>query len=110
MITLMPVLGTRPEVIKLAPLILQAKAMPDIYRVKVCVTGQHSEMLKQMLTVFDIVPDIDLALMRPNQSLAEFCSRSIDEISKVLELEQPRCVIVQGDTTTVWTAAIAAFY
>lgn len=104
------VFGTRPEAIKLAPVILLAKQQPERFEVEVCVTGQHREMLDQMLEVFDIVPDKDLDLMRPNQTLAEISSRMIQAVSKYLEKRPPDWVLVQGDTTTVWAAAIAAFF
>lgn len=84
------VFGTRPEAIKLAPVILLAKQQPERFEVEVCVTGQHREMLDQMLEVFDIVPDKDLDLMRPNQTLAEISSRMIQAVSKYLEKEASR--------------------
>jgi UDP-N-acetylglucosamine 2-epimerase (non-hydrolysing) len=104
------IFGTRPEAIKLAPIILLAKQQKDKFAVKVCVTGQHREMLDQMLKVFDIVPDEDLNLMRPNQTLADISSRTIQAVTRYLEETHPDWVLVQGDTITVWAAAIAAFF
>jgi len=110
MIELMPIFGTRPEAIKLAPVILLAKEQPERFKVKVCVTGQHRKMLDQMLSIFGIAPDFDLKLMRPNQTLADISSRTLKAVSNLLEQEHPDWVLVQGDTTTVWAAAIAAFF
>lgn len=103
------IFGTRPEAIKLCPLVL---AMLDHGGVAphVCVTGQHREMLDQVLDVFGIVPDADLNLMRPNQTLAGLTSRAIAAIDEYLQEAQPDMVIVQGDTTTVFCAALCAFY
>ena len=103
------VFGTRPEAIKLAPVILELKKYPDI-QTKVCVTAQHRQMLDQVLGLFDITPDIDLNLMMPNQTLSELTARVVDRIDKVFREEQPDVVLVQGDTTTVMAAALAAFY
>ena len=101
--------GTRPEAIKLCPVVLALKGNPMV-DCKVCVTGQHREMLQQVLDVFGVVPDKDLALMRPNQTLGELTSRAIAAIDKYLAEENPDIVMVQGDTTTVLTGALAAFY
>lgn len=103
------VFGTRPEAIKLCPVVLALKGNPMV-DCKVCVTGQHREMLQQVLDVFGVVPDKDLALMRPNQTLGELTSRAIAAIDKYLAEENPDIVMVQGDTTTVLTGALAAFY
>jgi len=104
------VFGTRPETIKLAPVILLAKQQSERFEVKVCVTGQHRKMLDQMLSVFGIVPDFDLGLMQPDQTLSYITSRTIEAVSDVLENLRPDWVLVQGDTTTVWTAAVASFF
>ncbi|MBW8000411.1 MAG: UDP-N-acetylglucosamine 2-epimerase (non-hydrolyzing) [Planctomycetes bacterium] len=104
------IFGTRPETIKLAPIILLAKEQPDRFEVDVCVTGQHREMLDQMLSLFGIVPNFDLGLMRPNQTLADISARTIQAVSSYLEENRPDWVLVQGDTATVWAAAIAAFF
>ena len=103
------ILGTRPEAIKLSPLILALKK-EIAFDCNVCVTGQHREMLQQVLDVFGVVPDRDLALMRPNQTLGGLTSRAIAAIDEYLTEEKPDIVVVQGDTTTVLAAALAAFY
>ena len=103
------IFGTRPEAIKLAPVILAAKADPR-FKCKVCVTAQHRQMLDQVLKVFKIKPDVDLNLMRPNQTLAGLTARAISAIDTYLAKEKPDMVIVQGDTTTVFCAALCAFY
>jgi len=103
------IFGTRPEGIKLCPLILAMKERPD-FEPHVCVTAQHRKMLDQVLEVFDVVPDVDLALMQQNQSLSSLTSRAIVSIDKYLSHHKPDMVIVQGDTTTTFCAALAAFY
>lgn len=103
------IFGTRPEAIKLCPVALALKRKNG-FDCKVCVTGQHREMLQQVLDVFGVVPDEDLALMRPNQTLGELTSRAIAAIDGYLAREQPDIVMVQGDTTTVLAGALAAFY
>jgi UDP-N-acetylglucosamine 2-epimerase (non-hydrolysing) len=104
------VFGTRPEAIKLAPVILHARACGEDFDVRVCVTAQHRQMLDQVLEVFGIVPDIDLNLMRPNQDLYTLTANLMTALAPVMQSERPDWVLVQGDTTTVWTAALAAFY
>lgn len=103
------VFGTRPEAIKLCPVVLALKADPA-FACKVCVTGQHKEMLYQVLDVFGVKPDVDLALMRPNQTLGGLTARAIAALDDYLEQEKPDIVMVQGDTTTVLAGALAAFY
>jgi UDP-N-acetylglucosamine 2-epimerase (non-hydrolysing) len=103
------ILGTRPEAIKLAPVILALKRSPRV-DCRVCVTAQHRHMLDQVLTVFDIVPDCDLNLMRSNQALALFAGRAITALGGYLAAERPDLVLVQGDTATVFCAALAAYY
>jgi UDP-N-acetylglucosamine 2-epimerase (non-hydrolysing) len=103
------ILGTRPEAIKLAPVILALKQR-DVFEVRVCVTGQHRQMLDQVLDVFHITPDADLNLMQPNQSLGGLTSRAIEALDRYLSEDKPDVVVVQGDTTTVLCAALAAFY
>lgn len=103
------IFGTRPEAIKLCPVVLALKADPA-FDCCVCVTGQHKEMLQQVLDVFGVVPDVDLALMRPNQTLGGLTSRAIAAIDDYLAQEKPDIVMVQGDTTTVLAGALAAFY
>jgi UDP-N-acetylglucosamine 2-epimerase (non-hydrolysing) len=103
------ILGTRPEAIKLAPVILSLKREPGI-DCRVYVTAQHREMLDQVLDVFDIQPDVDLNLMVPNQSLASLTARCIEEVDRCVGEEKPDLILVQGDTTTVMCAALVAFY
>ena len=104
------VFGTRPEAVKLAPVILELEKHPEGIESLVCVTAQHREMLDQVLEWFQIKPDYDLDLMQPGQGLAEFASRALIAVSKVLQELRPDVVLVQGDTTTVMITALAAFY
>ncbi len=104
------VLGTRPEAIKLAPLVLALKAMPDKVDCKLCVTGQHRQMLDSVLELFGLVPDMDLELMRPNQSLGKLTAGAIEKLDAYFLAEKPDAVVVQGDTTTVFAASLTAFY
>ncbi len=103
------IFGTRPEAIKLAPVILRLKKEPGLV-CHVCSSSQHRQMLDQVLEVFDIRPDADLDLMRPNQTLSGLTARAIEAIDGYLAAEQPDLVLVQGDTTTVFCASLAAFY
>ena len=103
------VFGTRPEAIKLCPVVLALKADPA-FDCRVCVTGQHKEMLYQVLDVFGVKPDIDLGLMRPNQTLGGLTARAIAALDDYLAQENPDIVMVQGDTTTVLAGALTAFY
>lgn len=103
------IFGTRPEAIKLCPLVLSLKKQPDFIP-HVCVTGQHREMLDQVLEVFNVTPDVDLNLMQRDQTLPGLTSRAITAIDKYLADYKPDLVIVQGDTTTVLCASLAAFY
>jgi len=104
------VFGTRPEAIKMAPVIKELKKHPDYFETRICVTAQHREMLDQMLKLFSISPDVDLNLMETNQTLSELTSRVLLKMTEVLQEEQPDWVLIQGDTTTVMAAALAAFY
>lgn len=106
---ILTILGTRPEAIKLAPVIIELRNYPNIQS-RICVTAQHRQMLDQVLKLFNIVPDIDLDLMRSEQSLADLTAHVITEVDNVLKEEKPDVVLVQGDTTTVAFAAMAAFY
>lgn len=106
----MLVFGTRPEAIKMCPLVKELKSRQEEFKTVVCVTGQHREMLDQVLGAFGIVPDRDLAIMRPGQTLFDITSDVLLKIKMVLELERPSCVLVHGDTTTSFAAALAAFY
>ena len=104
------VFGTRPEAIKLAPVILHMQSRPSDFDVRVCATGQHRQMLDQVLELFEITPDVDLNLMKPGQDLFDVTANVLTAIKPVLREQRPEWVIVQGDTTTVWTGALAAFY
>ena len=104
------VFGTRPEAIKMCPLVNEFKSRPGEFETVVCVTGQHREMLDQVLGVFGVVPDHDLAIMRPGQTLFDITSDVLLKIRAVLEEERPDVVLVHGDTTTSFAAALAAFY
>jgi len=103
------IFGTRPEAIKLAPVILALKNDPR-FSCQVCVTGQHREMLDQVLDAFSIKPDVDLDLMEPNQTLAGLTARAVEAIDRFLAKSKPDLVLIQGDTTTTFCAALAAFY
>ena len=106
---LLTIFGTRPEAIKLAPVIRELNKHADIES-QICVTAQHREMLDQVLNLFHIEPDIDLDLMVPGQSLPELTTRVLMRVTKVLEKEKPDLILIQGDTTTVMAASMAAFY
>ena len=106
----MAVFGTRPEGVKMAPLVRELRSFPDQIRLTVAVTGQHREMLDQILQAFGIVPDYDLDIMRPGQTLAEITCRSLSGLDGLLERESPEIVLAQGDTTTTFVASLAAFY
>ena len=104
------VFGTRPEAIKMAPLVKKLQQMPEEFQTIVCVTGQHREMLDQVLRLFDITPEYDLNIMKPNQDLYDITSRILLGMRDVLREVQPDIVLVHGDTTTSMAAALAAFY
>lgn len=106
----MLVFGTRPEAIKMAPLVKEFQKYPDSFETLVCVTGQHREMLDQVLRIFDIVPDFDLDIMKPGQDLFDVTSRVLCGMRDVLASSRPDIVLVHGDTTTSMAAALAAFY
>ena len=101
--------GTRPEAIKLAPVAKELQRR-DVFETIICVTAQHRQMLDQVLELFQIDPDYDLNLMSPDQTLENLTGVIVTEVSKVLSNEKPDCVIVQGDTTTTFATALAAFY
>lgn len=105
----MVVFGTRPEAIKLAP-VVHALARSATLQPYVCVTGQHRQMLDQMLRFFEITPDHDLEVMRPNQDLYGLTARLIESMQPVLLAQKPDAILVQGDTTTAFAAALAGFY
>ncbi|MBK86139.1 MAG: UDP-N-acetylglucosamine 2-epimerase (non-hydrolyzing) [Flavobacteriaceae bacterium] len=104
------IFGTRPEAIKMAPLIKKFMLYGDNFETKVCVTAQHREMLDQVLDFFEIIPDFDLNLMRPNQNLNKLTSSILLGLKPVLESFKPDYVFVHGDTTTTMAASMAAFY
>lgn len=108
--TVMLVFGTRPEAIKMAPLVKAFQAASDSFRTLVCVTGQHREMLDQVLHIFDIRPDYDLNIMKQGQDLYDVTSRVLLGLREVLKEARPDVVLVHGDTTTSTAAALAAFY
>jgi len=103
------VFGTRPEAIKLAPLIGELRGRPSI-ETMICVTGQHRQMLDQVLDAFELRPDHDLDIMRPHQSLLEVTTRALEAVASVLERERPGLVVVQGDTTSAMAGALATYY
>ena len=104
------VFGTRPEAIKMAPLVKKLQTMPEQFHTIVCVTGQHRQMLDQVLQLFDITPDYDLNIMQPSQDLYDITSRILLGMRDVLKDVQPDIVLVHGDTTTSTASALAAFY
>ncbi len=104
------VFGTRPEAIKLAPLIVKLKEEKNQFRSFVCVTGQHREMLDQVLEIFHIEPDYDLNIMKENQSLFYITAKTIKKLEKIMKEVMPDIVVVQGDTTTTFTASLSAYY
>ncbi len=106
---IMTVFGTRPEAIKMAPLVKAMNADPDIESV-LCVTAQHREMLDQVLSLFELVPDYDLNIMKPNQTINMITANVIMGLEDILKKEQPDMVLVHGDTTTTFATALAAFY
>jgi len=107
---LMIVFGTRPEAIKLAPVVLEAKKRSAEFETCVVVTAQHREMLDEVLRAFDIQPDHDLNVMAPGQSLFHVTAKILHGMEAIISEEKPDIVMVQGDTTTAFTAALAAFY
>lgn len=106
----MLVFGTRPEAIKMAPLVKEFQKLPGKFKTIVCVTGQHRQMLDQVLTIFDIKPDYDLNIMKQGQDLYDVTARVLTGMRDVLKEAQPDVVLVHGDTTTSTAAALAAFY
>src|SRR5208337_5005243 len=103
------VFGTRPEAIKMAPVVKEIERHPELKGV-VCVTAQHRQMLDQVLKVFDIFPDYDLDIMRPDQDLFDITASTLAGLRDILRKEQPDVVLVQGDTTTAFAAGLAAYY
>ncbi|PWK16274.1 non-hydrolyzing UDP-N-acetylglucosamine 2-epimerase [Tumebacillus permanentifrigoris] len=109
-IRVLTVFGTRPEAVKMAPLVKALERAGDKIHSKVCVTAQHREMLDQVLHLFDIKPDYDLDIMEPRQTLTGVSIKALAGLEKVLQEEQPHIVLVHGDTTTTFVAGLAAFY
>lgn len=107
---IMLVFGTRPEAIKMCPLINELKSRPEKFETSVAVTGQHREMLDQVLDVFDVRPEYDLAIMKSGQTLFDITSAVLLKFKAILESEKPDVVLVHGDTTTSFAAALASFY
>lgn len=110
MIKLFIVFGTRPEVIKLAPVIKELQKYPDRFICRLCVTAQHRQMLDQFLDLFGITPDYDLNIMQEDQNLDYIISSVLDRVGEILKNERPDYLLVQGDTTTAMAASLAAFY
>ncbi len=110
MINILCVIGTRPEAIKMAPVIKELERYPNKVQAKVCVTAQHRDMLDQALHVFGIIPDFDLNIMSPGQSLARIASDVLTGLQRILTEQKYDWILVQGDTTTVLAAALAAVY
>lgn len=109
-IRVLTVFGTRPEAIKMAPLVKELEKQPDVFKSIVCVTAQHRQMLDQVLKLFDIIPDFDLNIMKPNQDLWTITAEVLLLMKTVFEESKPDIVLVHGDTTTSMAAALSAFY
>ncbi len=109
-IRVLTVFGTRPEAIKMAPLVKELEKQPDVFKSIVCVTAQHRQMLDQVLKLFNIVPDYDLNIMKPNQDLWTITAEVLMLMKTVFEESRPDIVLVHGDTTTSMAAALSAFY
>src|SRR5947207_14233598 len=110
MVKVLFVFGTRPEAIKLCPVLLHMRSRTSEFAARVCVTGQHRHMLDQVLAAFDVRPDHDLDLMLPGQTLFQSTSRILPALEGVLAAERPDMVLVQGDTTTTPCSPIAGFH
>ncbi|MBA4536633.1 UDP-N-acetylglucosamine 2-epimerase (non-hydrolyzing) [Bacillus aquiflavi] len=109
-IKVMTIFGTRPEAIKMAPLVLELKNRPEHFESIVTVTAQHREMLDQVLNIFNIIPDYDLNIMKDRQTLIDVTTRGLEGLDKVMKEVTPDIVLVHGDTTTTFIASLAAFY
>ena len=104
------VFGTRPEAIKMCPLVKELEGRPDEFETVVCVTGQHREMLQQVLVTFGVQPDYDLAIMKDGQTLSDVTGEVLRKLPEILQAEKPDYVLVHGDTTTAFASGLAAFY
>lgn len=109
-IKVMTIFGTRPEAIKMAPLVLELKKRPNQFETIVTVTAQHREMLDQVLKIFKITPNYDLNIMKQKQTLVQITNRTLEGLDKIMKNEKPDIVLVHGDTSTTFTASLAAFY
>ncbi|MCM3773061.1 MULTISPECIES: non-hydrolyzing UDP-N-acetylglucosamine 2-epimerase [Priestia] len=109
-IKVMTIFGTRPEAIKMAPLVLELKKRPEEFEAIVTVTAQHREMLDQVLSIFDIQPDYDLNIMKDRQTLMDVTTRGLEGLDDIMKKVKPDIVLVHGDTTTTFIAGLAAFY
>ncbi len=107
---MLSIFGTRPEAIKMAPLVLELKKRPEKFESIVAVTAQHREMLDQVLSIFGITPDFDLNIMKKKQSLAQITTRALEGLDAVMKETEPDMVLVHGDTTTTFAASLAAYY
>src|SRR2546428_6125253 len=105
----MTIFGTRPEAVKMAPVVLRLRASPEFVPI-VVTTGQHREMLDQVTRLFGITPDVDLDIMRPEQSLVDITTRALAGLHRVLDELRPEMVLVQGDAHTTFIGALAAYY
>src|SRR4030042_3933119 len=104
------IIGTRPEAIKLAPVVLELKRRQDLFDFPVCVTAQHREMLDQVLALFCITPDYDMDIMSPGQTLAQVTARAMEGLDNAVSQEKPEIILVQGDTTTAFCGALTGYY
>lgn len=102
--------GTRPEATKMCPVVQELKRYPEWFETKVVVTGQHREQLHQSLTYFDIQPDVDLALMKDNQTLASFTSSAISGLDQIVAEDRPDLILIHGDTQTALCGGLVAFF
>jgi UDP-N-acetylglucosamine 2-epimerase (non-hydrolysing) len=107
---ILTIIGTRPEAIKLAPVVLELEQKHDSFVSKVCLTAQHSEMLDQPLALFGIRPDHDLNIMSPGQTLAQITARAVKGLDEIVAEEKPDVLLVQGDTTTAFCGAVVGYY
>src|SRR4030043_393968 len=110
MLRILAVFGTRPETIKMAPLVRGLLSHPDEFSCSVCVTAQHREMIDPLLNLFDLHPDYDLNIMTHDQTLEQITTTVLNRLYEIIEVEKANYLIVQGDTTTAMASSLAAFY